>query len=302
MLLSSRAIPVRSLTDFHTSRLASKAAMASWLSPCCCSRTPSACCASALRRGSSASAVTDRPFDAGVSFTRATVRVPKPSERGHQANGEQPAIGIIGGGAPIECFAEVVLLGGEAIGPRQRFGPPEVGPGLLGQGDEVLAMSTTDVVEVAAIGKCRECGLPHHAEHGDARFTGGAFTDRDQADVGERLDHLQRPAGRRCARKHCGDGGEIGATGEHAEMLEAVSIVGGEKVDAPGDGRFEGALASGPVVLTRGERDALSDTPRQGDRAQHAQLRGRELDGEREPFESCADCRNGRCVVARQRE
>ena len=97
-----------------------------------------------------------------------------------------------------------------------------------------------------------------------------------------------------------GDGDDLvetERTGEHGQSDEQSALVGAEQVEAPLERRPQRLLSAGCVPATVDEEGkAVRETLLDGARAERVRLCRGELDGQREPVERRADCRNVRCV------
>jgi hypothetical protein len=131
---------------------------------------------------------------------------------------------------------------------------------------------------------------PHAVEQPVPRSSGPPGVDGDQRPLHEPPHDVQRIPPWRTTGQDVREGGEAGAVGERREGAEAVLVVGGEQVVAPGEGGGEAAAAGGAAGGRVGEeREPVVEPVEDLRDAQHAGASRGQLDRERQVVQGAAE-------------
>ena len=189
----------------------------------------------------------ERQFDVAPlpALGQVPAHLPERSEPGGQRH-EQ--LRLLMGGEPAQRGTEVVVLALE----RE---PVDVGLGALifldpvGEREEVLGVSSPDLVGLAACLESLERVRADRLEHREARLAVGLLLLAEQAVVDQRRQARQEPV---AAADRLG-GLERAAADEDGEAREQRLLVGAEQLVAPVDRRAQRLLALGQVARAAGE-------------------------------------------------
>jgi hypothetical protein len=130
---------------------------------------------------------------------------------------------------PAQGGAEIVVLGLETIQPRQVRGALQLAVRPFGQPRVELGMPAPGGLEVTGPLEALKSEFSNRLEHAHTRLTVGALGHRDQADVEQLGDRLQRIGSRTLiCHGHRRERIEVAASGEHAQPPEHLCQVGGQ--------------------------------------------------------------------------
>ena len=121
------------------------------------------------------------------------------------------------------------MLGFETIQPRQVRGALQLAVPLLGQPRIELGMPAPGGLEVTGPLEALKSEFSNRLEHAHARLTVGVLGHRNQADVEQLSDRLQRVRAWTVIRHgHRRERIEVAASGEHAHPPEHLRQAGGQ--------------------------------------------------------------------------
>ena len=139
--------------------------------------------------------------------------------------------------------------------------------------------------------------LADRLEHAQAGLTVGALGHRDQADVMQLGDKLQRIGIGVAGHGHRGERVKVASPGEDAHPAEHLGRVRGQQVIAPGHEIPQGLLARRPSGLGGGQAQALPEAGEQRLGSQQPDPGRGQFDGQRQPVQAAADGRDVGGVV-----